>query len=74
MPRALEDYESEEEITQDILKVFEEENFPPNHLNYGWDGCIRGKRASNSVFIYFAEIEFIDGNVEVFQGSFSALK
>ncbi len=37
-------------------------------LNHGWDGTINGQIAPNDVYIYMAEITFIDGKTEVFTG------
>lgn len=49
-------------------QVFEVFNFPPNDPHYGWDGNFRGELMNPAVFGYFAEIEFIDGRVELFKG------
>lgn len=48
--------------------VYELHDFPPNDLNAGWDGRYRGKPMDPAVFVWFAEVEFIDGNVELFAG------
>ena len=48
--------------------VFENENFNPNDPGSGWDGNFRGQPMNPEVFVYYAEIEFIDGAVEEFKG------
>lgn len=48
--------------------VFEYYRFLPNNPAYGWDGAFRGKPLDPAVFVWFAEIELIDGRVEVLKG------
>ena len=48
--------------------VFEVYNFPPNNPDYGWDGTFRGELYNSAVFAWFAEVEFVDGVVQVFKG------
>jgi len=48
--------------------VFMEENFQPNDPQYGWNGMFRGKLFSPQVFVYLAEIEFVDGEVVIYKG------
>ncbi len=48
--------------------VFKAENFQPNDPAHGWDGKHRGEVLKSAVFVYFAEIEFVDGKVELFEG------
>ncbi len=43
-------------------------NFQPNDPAQGWDGRYRGKMMNPGVFVYFAEVEFQDGSVEIFKG------
>ena len=54
--------------------VFSRENFQPNDPQFAWDGTVRGEAMPNDVFVYFAEIEFLDGKVEVFSGEIIILK
>lgn len=54
--------------------VFEELNFPPENPDYGWDGTSRGQELNSGVYVYVAEIEFIDGKVEVFKGDVALVK
>jgi gliding motility-associated-like protein len=48
--------------------VFEVFNFPPNDPTYGWDGNYRARKYNSAVLVYFAEVEFIDGEVVLFKG------
>ncbi len=48
--------------------VFEGAHFPPNDPTYGWDGNFHGQPMNAAVFVYFAEIEFTDGEVALFKG------
>jgi gliding motility-associated-like protein len=43
-------------------------NFTPNDPVYGWDGTHRGQRLNSGAYVYFAEIEFIDGEVLLYKG------
>lgn len=49
-------------------QVFEQLNFMPNDSEVGWDGTFRGQAMNTGVYVYFAEIEFVDGLTEVFRG------
>jgi gliding motility-associated-like protein len=49
-------------------KLFEANDFQPNDDVYGWDGRSRGELQNPAVFVYFVEIEFIDGRTEMFKG------
>ncbi len=55
-------------------QVFAQFDFPPNVPHMGWDGMHRGKALDPAVFAYFAEIEFVDGEVELFEGSLTLVK
>lgn len=48
--------------------VFEDYNFLPDDPAHGWDGYLRGEPMNPAVFVYFAEVEFIDGEVIIFKG------
>jgi len=54
--------------------VHEEFNFPPNDPAFGWDGTHRGQAMDPAVFTWFAEVEFIDGRVEIFKGDVSLVR
>ena len=51
--------------------VFERTNFQPNNqtdVDNGWDGFFKGDALNPAVFVYYAEIEFEDGWVELYKG------
>ena len=45
-----------------------------NEANTGWDGRFRNQEMRPSVFVFTAEVEYIDGKVEVIGGEFSLVK
>ncbi len=54
--------------------VFEKENFPPNVEEQGWDGRQNGEDLNPEVFIFTAEVEFINGSTQLFSGDITLLK
>lgn len=54
--------------------VFEQQNFQPNDPNYGWGGDFNGQPLNSGVYVYFAEIEFVDGVTEIFKGDVTLLR
>ncbi len=54
--------------------VFEVYNFPPNDPTFGWDGHYRSRLYNSAVFAYFAEIEFIDGEVIMYKGDVTLMR
>jgi len=54
--------------------IFQYYNFPPNDPAYGWDGKHRDEQMNNAVFTWFAEIEFIDGQVELYEGDVTLMR
>jgi gliding motility-associated-like protein len=51
--------------------VYEAIDFPPNDPLIGWDGTFQGKMLQSGVFVYYIEIEFIDGKVINYKGDVS---
>ena len=49
-------------------QVFEKENFLPNIPELGWDGIFRGQNVQPGVYVYSANIEFINGTIINFKG------
>ena len=49
-------------------QVFDNKDFPPNEQVLGWDGTFNGKELDPAVFIYAAEVEFVDGTTRLFSG------
>lgn len=54
--------------------VYERFNFSPNDNALGWDGRFKGKEMNPGVFVWFAEVEFLDGHVEIFEGDVTLVR
>lgn len=55
--------------------VYQYKDFIPSlNPTYGWDGRLRGKVMQPAVFTWFAELEFIDGRIEVFKGDVTLIR
>ena len=55
-------------------EVFLAENFQPNDPAYGWRGTFNDEQLNPAVFVYFAEIEFIDGVKIIYKGDVTILE
>ncbi len=53
--------------------VYEAPTFQPNDQSIGWDGTFRGKMLQQGVFVYYIEIEFVDGKVINYKGDVSII-
>lgn len=54
--------------------VFRNFDFKPNDPAHGWDGMFRGVPADPAVFTWYAEIEMLDGRVELYEGGVSLIR
>lgn len=54
--------------------VFEVYNSFPNDPRWGWDGNYRGLPVNAAVYVWFAEVEFSNGDVEVIKGEVSVMR
>ncbi|MFK8006705.1 MAG: gliding motility-associated C-terminal domain-containing protein [Saprospiraceae bacterium] len=54
--------------------VFSNTDFQVNDETQGWNGKVNNKKNAGNVFIYFAEIEFLDGRIEVYKGDVTATR
>jgi len=54
--------------------VFQYFNFLPNDPAYGWNGEHRGERMNPAVFVWFAEVEFKDGEVLLLEGDVNLVR
>lgn len=48
--------------------VFSGNNLVPNEPGFGWNGEFRGKVMQAGVFVWLAEIEFVDGRQRLYKG------
>ena len=49
-------------------------DFPPNDPKYGWDGTHRGEIMDPAVFVWFAELELVDGSTRFFEGDVTLIR
>ncbi len=54
--------------------VFQAQNFQPNDPKYGWDGRFRGNLLNPAVFVYYAEIELVDGRRLLYKGDVTLVR
>lgn len=40
----------------------------PNAANEDWDGTYKGKKMDSGIYAFFAEVEFLNGTIEIFKG------
>ncbi len=55
-------------------QVFELNDFLPNDPNFAWNGRFRGKEMDAAVFVYFIDIEYINGNREILKGDVTLVR
>jgi gliding motility-associated-like protein len=54
--------------------MYQQNNMLPTDTINGWDGLFQGREASNDTYIWIAEIEFEDGEKEMFKGDVALLR
>ncbi len=54
--------------------IYEGESIPLNEESAGWDGTFRGQKLDSGVFVYLAEVAFIDGQIIQYSGDVSLLR
>lgn len=55
--------------------LYQADDFPVNDIdNNYWDGKAKGKLANPGVYVYYAEIRFIDGEVRVYKGDVALVR
>ncbi len=54
--------------------VYEIYDIPPNDISLGWDGTQRNKPLDPQVFVWFAEVVFVDGTTKIFKGDVTLIK
>jgi gliding motility-associated-like protein len=54
--------------------LFNLEDFLPNSPTQGWDGRYKGTPMNPAVFVWVAEIEFIDGQIELYKGDVTIVR
>ena len=54
--------------------VFIQDDFQTDDPAYAWDGRVKGDEGPTGVYVWFAEIEFLDGEVELFKGDVTIMR
>lgn len=54
--------------------VYETGDFAVNASEKGWDGTFRGSPASGGVYIWYIEVEFVDGYRKTYQGQTTLIR
>jgi gliding motility-associated-like protein len=56
--------------------LYSRDNFDPadDNISTGWDGTYQGKYVNPGVYIYVAEVTFLDGRVLVYRGDVTVLR
>lgn len=54
--------------------LFQADHIPTNHEPSGWDGTYRGQPMNPGVFVWVAEVEFIDGEVIFLKGDVTLVR
>ena len=54
--------------------VFERSGFPANDATFGWDGRFRGQELDEGVFVWWAELEYVDGVSDILKGEVTIVK
>ncbi len=54
--------------------VYQNDNFLVNERNIGWDGTYRGNNLNGGVFTWVAEVQYLDGVIEVTTGHTTLIK
>ncbi len=54
--------------------IYADRDVAPNDISRGWDGLHKGKPVDNGVFLWYAEVEYIDGTSEMLSGDVTVLR
>ncbi|MBK9337624.1 MAG: hypothetical protein IPM98_14100 [Lewinellaceae bacterium] len=54
--------------------VFEGADFAVNNEQRGWNGQFRGQDCQAGIYVWYAEVEYIDGFEQVVQGNTALIR
>ncbi len=54
--------------------VFSQKNFPSDDESFSWDGKLNGQHVVDGVYVYFVELELIDGTKRKISGDITILR
>ncbi len=55
-------------------RLFQEGPFQPNDPTFGWDGNFNNQPMDAGVYVFFAEVELVDGRTEIVKGDVTLLR
>ena len=55
-------------------KVYEANDFLPNDPQFGWDGQLRNGIASPGVYVYYIEVDFVNGTSDSYRGDVTLVR
>jgi gliding motility-associated-like protein len=55
-------------------QLFAAKDFYPNDNSHGWDGNYQGEKMNSGVYVYFAEVEFLDGLKIIYKGDLTLMR
>ncbi len=55
-------------------RVFENTNFQPNDSSKGWNGMYQDQKCNPGVYVYWAEVELIDGQKWIIKGDITLIR
>jgi gliding motility-associated-like protein len=55
-------------------QLYQNENFLPSLDDMGWDGYFKGREMPSGAYVYFAEIELVDGTTEMVRGDVTLVR
>ncbi|PHN03370.1 T9SS type B sorting domain-containing protein [Flavilitoribacter nigricans] len=61
-------------FSRDGHLVYQDNDLLPNDPIRSWDGTLNGQDLSSGVYVYVAQIRFVDGQTEVFQGDVALIR
>jgi len=54
--------------------VYEGSNLRPGNDGEGWDGTFKGKECNPDVYVYYSEVEFLNGRIQIVKGSITLVR
>jgi gliding motility-associated-like protein len=54
--------------------LFENLNFLPNEPEFGWSGHAKGQAVNPGVYVYVIEVEYVNGETEIFAGDVTVIR
>ena len=54
--------------------IFEAQDIDLNQPKLGWDGTFEGKICNPGVYVFYAEVSFVDNKTKIFKGDINLLR